>query len=72
LGFLWAGVQHQRETLQAIYSCHSELLKSLARDPMRFSPVYQSEDFLDRYPGQALDGAHVVFADMHLDGIHER
>lgn len=68
----WAGVQHQRETLQMVYSCHSQLLKSLASNPLRFSPVFQMEDFFDRYPGQFIDGAYVTFADIIVEALHER
>ncbi|KAF2002725.1 hypothetical protein P154DRAFT_136521 [Amniculicola lignicola CBS 123094] len=71
LRLIWAGVQHQRETLQTIYGCHTELVKSLASNPMRFSPVFQLEDFFDRYPGQIFDGAHVTFTDIQLEAIHE-
>ncbi|KAJ5812346.1 hypothetical protein N7474_008647 [Penicillium riverlandense] len=60
----WAGVQHQRELLQTIYTCHAELVRTLASSPMRFSPVFHLEDFLDRYPGLAVDGAHVRLVDM--------
>ena len=58
-----------RETLQMIYNCHSELVKSLASNPMRYSPVFHLEDFFGRYSdmGQFFDGAHVSFADMLLD-----
>ncbi|KAJ5665680.1 uncharacterized protein N7477_008128 [Penicillium maclennaniae] len=59
----WAGVQHQRELLQSIYTCHAELVRNLASSPMRFSPVFHLEDFLDRYPGLAIDGAHVRLID---------
>ncbi|KAJ5683273.1 hypothetical protein N7462_006438 [Penicillium macrosclerotiorum] len=59
----WAGVQHQRELLQTIYTCHAELVRNLATSPMRFSPVFHLEDFLDRYPGLAVDGAHVRLVD---------
>ncbi|KAJ5304719.1 uncharacterized protein N7443_004379 [Penicillium atrosanguineum] len=59
----WAGVQHQRELLQSIYTCHAELVRNLASSPMRFSPVFHLEDFLDRYPGLAVDGAHVRLID---------
>jgi hypothetical protein len=72
LRFIWAGAQHQRETLQTIYGCHTELVKSLASNPMRFSPVFQLEDFFDRYPGQVFDGAHVTFLDIAVESVHER
>ncbi|KAI2722530.1 transcriptional regulator family: Fungal Specific TF [Penicillium roqueforti] len=60
---IWTGVQHQRELLQTIYTCHSELVRNLASSPMRFSPVFHLEHFLDRYPGLALDGSHVRLID---------
>lgn len=72
LRFIWAGAQHQRETLQTIYGCHTELVTSLASNPMRFSPVFQLEDFFDRYPGQVFDGSHVTFTDIQMESIHER
>lgn len=60
---IWTGVQHQRELLQTIYTSHSELVRNLASSPMRFSPVFHLEDFLDRYPGLTLDGSHVRLID---------
>jgi hypothetical protein len=71
LRIVWAGVQHQRETLQTVYGCHSQLVKSLATNPMRFSPVFQMEDFFDRYPGQYIDGAHITFTDITVEALHE-
>lgn len=67
----YAGIQHQRETLQTVYGCHSQLVKSLASNPMRFSPVFQMEDFFDRYPAQFIDGAHVTFSDIRVESMHE-
>lgn len=67
LAHVWAGVQHQRETLQMVYASHTQLVKSLATSPMRFSPVFQMEDFFDRYPGQYIDGAHASFSDVDPD-----
>ncbi|CAI7616895.1 unnamed protein product [Penicillium bialowiezense] len=64
---IWTGVQHQRELLQTIYTCHSELVRNLATSPMRFSPVFHLEDFLDRYPGLTLDGSHVRLVDTEED-----
>ncbi|EDO02370.1 hypothetical protein SS1G_04846 [Sclerotinia sclerotiorum 1980 UF-70] len=66
LRYAWSSVQHQRETLQTIYGCHSELVKSLGSNPMRFSPVFHLEDFFDRYSdlGQYFDGAHISFSDV--------
>ncbi|KAI9815132.1 MAG: hypothetical protein M1827_002975 [Pycnora praestabilis] len=72
LRYMWAGVQHQRQTLQTIYGCHTELVRSLASNPMRFSPVFHLEDFFDRYPGQYLDGSHVTFANIEVEAVHER
>lgn len=67
LRYIWTGVQHQRDTLQAQYGAHSELVKSLASNPMRFSAVFHLEDFFDRYPGHFFDGAHITFADIAVD-----
>jgi hypothetical protein len=73
LRYAWSSVQHQRETLQMIYGCHSELVKSLASNPMRYSPVFHLEDFFDRYSdlGQFFDGAHISFADILVDPTQE-
>ncbi|TKA81553.1 hypothetical protein B0A55_03010 [Friedmanniomyces simplex] len=71
LCFVWAGVQHQRETLQTVYTSHSQLVKSLATNPIRFSPVFQMEDFFDRYPGFYIDGAHVSFTDVDVDAMRD-
>jgi hypothetical protein len=73
LRYAWASVQHQRDTLQTIYNCHSELVKSLASNPMRYSPVFHLEDFFDRYStlGQFFDGAHISFADVTVDVAHD-
>jgi hypothetical protein len=73
LRYAWSSVQHQRETLQTIYGCHSELVKSLASNPMRYSPVFHLEDFFDRYSdlGQFFDGAHISFSDILVDPTQE-
>ncbi|KAL1965102.1 hypothetical protein VTN77DRAFT_6015 [Rasamsonia byssochlamydoides] len=63
----WAGVQHQREMLQTIYTCHSELVRSLASSTMRFSPIFHLEDFFDRYPGLTVDGSHIRLVDIMPD-----
>ncbi|KAK2778856.1 hypothetical protein FQN52_002671 [Onygenales sp. PD_12] len=68
---LWAGVQYQRDMLQNIYSCHSEIVRSLASNPMRFSPVFHLEDFFDRYPGQSIDGSHVKLVDMPIEPAND-
>ncbi|RYP26575.1 hypothetical protein DL767_007973 [Monosporascus sp. MG133] len=75
LRYAWASVQHQRETLQGIYNAHTELVKSLANNPMRYSPVFHLEDFFDRYsniggPGGqtfTFDAANVSLADVVVD-----
>lgn len=69
LRFIWAGIQHQRDTLQVVYGSHSQLVKSLANNPIRYSPVFQMEDFFARYPGAYIDGAHVTFADVTVDTL---
>jgi hypothetical protein len=73
LRYTWASVQHQRDTLQLIYNCHSELVKSLAGNPMRYSPVFHLEDFFDRYNtlGPNFDGAHISFANILIDPMHD-
>lgn len=72
LRYTWANVQHQRDTLQSIYLCHADLVKSVALNPLRFSRAFHLEDFFDRYPGQGLDGAHVILNDTIVDSMHER
>ncbi|KUJ15945.1 uncharacterized protein LY89DRAFT_648016 [Mollisia scopiformis] len=74
LRYAWSSVQHQRETLQTIYSCHSELVKNLASNPMRYSPVFHLEDFFDRYAELGIggiDGANVSFCDVRMEGLTE-
>lgn len=72
LRLIWAGVQHQRDTLQTIYEAHAGLVKSLSSNPMRFSPVFQLEDFFDRYPGYKFDGAHLSFAEPGAEALLQR
>ena len=72
LRFIWAGVQHQLETLQLVYASHSSLVETLACSPLRFSPVFQMEDFFDRYPGSGIDGAHVAFTDVSVENMPQR
>ena len=67
LRYIWAGVQHQLDTLRIVYASHSQLVQALACSPMRFSPVFQMEDFFDRYPGAGIDGAHIIFTDVRVD-----
>ncbi|KAI0146940.1 hypothetical protein GGR57DRAFT_279677 [Xylariaceae sp. FL1272] len=49
LRYAWASVQHQRETLQNVYNAHTELVKSLANNAMRYSPAFNTENFFGRY-----------------------
>lgn len=67
LRHFWAGVQHQRELLQTVYTCHSELVRNLANSTMRYSPVFHLEDFFDRYMGISVDGSHVRLVDEVAD-----
>ncbi|EED23703.1 fungal specific transcription factor, putative [Talaromyces stipitatus ATCC 10500] len=67
----WAGVQHQRELLQTVYTCHAELVRNLANNPMRYSPVFHLEDFYDRYLGISVDSSHVRLVDEVTDGGNE-
>lgn len=61
LRYAWASVQHQRETLQAIYNAHAELVKSLANNSVRTSPSFHLEDFFDRYANAGLIGQNFNF-----------
>ncbi|KAK3392119.1 fungal-specific transcription factor domain-containing protein [Sordaria brevicollis] len=75
LRYSWASVQHQRETLQSIYDAHSELVKNVANNSIRYSPVFHLEDFFDRYAningpgGQSFtfDAANLSLADVIVD-----
>jgi hypothetical protein len=68
----WGAVQHQREMLQTLYNAHAELVRTLASNPLRFSPVFHLEDFFDRYPGYAFDDSHVKLVDLPIDDPAER
>lgn len=59
LSSIWAGVGHQKKTLEAIAAFHSQLVSS-QDGQVQFSPVYL-EDFFDRYPGFVFEGPHVSF-----------
>ncbi|KAL4870698.1 type I 3-dehydroquinase-domain-containing protein [Aspergillus spectabilis] len=67
----WTGVQHHRDLLTTLSTCHADLVRTLAARPVRFAPVFHLEDFLDRYPGVVVDGSHVRLVDgdeqMELD-----
>ena len=72
LRLIWASIQQQRDTLQTLYMCHSELVKSLMSNSIRFYPVFHLEDFFDRYPGHFFDGAYMNLSDTTVDAIHQR
>lgn len=73
LRYVWASVQHQRETLQSIYNAHLELIKSLGN--MHYPPVLHLEDFFDRYstigdmggPTFNFDTANISLSDIVID-----
>lgn len=75
LRYAWAVVQHHRQTLQTIYNTHTELVKSLATNPMRYTSVFHLDDFFDRYAnitGPAslssnFDAANLSLADIVVD-----
>nr|OQO16810.1 hypothetical protein B0A51_16538 [Rachicladosporium sp. CCFEE 5018] len=64
LRLVWAGVQQQLDTLKLVYNSHTQFVKSLADNPMRYAPVFQMEDFFARYPEVMIDGAHVSLVDV--------
>ncbi|KAI3318033.1 hypothetical protein HD806DRAFT_513491 [Xylariaceae sp. AK1471] len=75
LRYVWASVQHQRETLQSVFNAHAELVKRLASNSMRYSPAFNLEDFFSRYanvtgPGgecYTFDAANLSLADVVID-----
>ncbi|GKU01625.1 transcription factor [Fusarium langsethiae] len=75
LRYAWATVQHQRETLRDISHAHGELVKALARNSMRYTPGFHSEDFFDRYsniggpggPSFRFDAANLRLSDVGID-----
>ncbi|KAI0407719.1 fungal-specific transcription factor domain-containing protein [Xylaria palmicola] len=75
LRYMWVSVQHQRETLQNVYNAHTELVKRLATNSMRYSPAFNLEDFFSRYadivgPGGEpynFDAANLSLADVVVD-----
>ncbi|KAI1130101.1 fungal-specific transcription factor domain-containing protein [Nemania abortiva] len=77
LRYLWASVQHQRETLQNVYNAHTELVKRLATNSMRYSPAFNLEDFFSRYanitgPGGEFynfDAANLSLTDVVVDFV---
>ncbi|KXJ95065.1 fungal-specific transcription factor domain-domain-containing protein, partial [Microdochium bolleyi] len=79
LRHVWTSVQHQRQTLQDIYSAHAELIKGIESDLIRQSPVFHLEDFFDRYAnvtnttGQAysFDPAYLSLSDVTIDSATE-
>ncbi|KND88959.1 putative transcriptional regulatory protein [Tolypocladium ophioglossoides CBS 100239] len=77
LQYAWANVQHQRETLQVIYTAHGELVNALVGNAMRYTPGFHLEDFFDRYsniggPGgksYRFDAAHLSLSDTVADFV---
>ena len=75
LRYAWASVQHHRETLQGIYNAHTELVKTLIGNPMRYTPSFHLEDFFERYAnigglnGQTFhfDAANLSLSDAVVD-----
>lgn len=51
LRYSWACVEQQRATLQKICSVHTELVKAISTNAIRYTPGFQLEDFFDRYAG---------------------
>ncbi|KAJ1331954.1 3-dehydroquinate dehydratase I [Microdochium nivale] len=79
LRYVWNSVQHQRQTLQDIYNAHTELIKGIASDLIRQSPVFHLEDFFDRYANvtgpdghaYAFDPAYLSLSDVVFDPATE-
>ncbi|KAH8156762.1 hypothetical protein CIB48_g11485 [Xylaria polymorpha] len=75
LRYVWMSVQHQRETLQNVYSAHAELVKRLATNSMRYLPAFNLEDFFSRYASvtglggetYTFDAANLSLADVVVD-----
>lgn len=76
LRYVWASVQHQLETLQAMYSAHAELVSSVAASGGgSHATAFQLEDFFDRYTnirgpeGQSFrfDAANLSLTDVVVD-----
>ncbi|KAI0813320.1 fungal-specific transcription factor domain-containing protein [Xylaria sp. FL0064] len=75
LRYAWMSVQHQREVLQNVYNAHTELVKRLATNSMRYSPAFNLEDFFSRYanitgPGGEsynFDGANLSLMEVVVD-----
>ncbi|KAA6410211.1 MAG: hypothetical protein FRX48_05632 [Lasallia pustulata] len=71
LRFIWAAAQHQRDTVQTIYGCHAEIIKSLNNNSVGFPSAFNYDDFFDRYPDQNLDGAYMAFTDVVVESTPE-
>ncbi|OAA62550.1 Transcription factor [Niveomyces insectorum RCEF 264] len=75
----WACVQHHRQTLQDIYNAHTALVEHVTNNHVRYSPVFQLEDFFDRYlniggpggPSFCFDASNLVLADIVVDFMAE-
>ncbi|KAI1821402.1 hypothetical protein F4861DRAFT_473570 [Xylaria intraflava] len=75
LRYVWASVQHQKDTLQNVYNAHIELVKRLAANSMHYSPTFNLEDFFSRYanvisPGGEpfnFDASNLSLMDVSID-----
>ncbi|KAI1810536.1 hypothetical protein GGS20DRAFT_174910 [Poronia punctata] len=75
LRYVWASVQHQRETLQSVFDAHAELVKHMAHHSMRYSPAFNLEDFFSRYANvngaagepYTFDAANLSLTDVVVD-----
>ncbi len=73
--YLYVSVEHQRATMQDICNAHTELVKALATNSIRYTPGFQLEDFFDRYSniggqngqGSRFDVASLVLKDISAD-----
>lgn len=72
LRYLYVSVEHQRASMQDICSAHTELVKALATNSIRYTPGFQLEDFFDRYcniGGQNGQGSRFDVASLALKDI---
>jgi hypothetical protein len=67
LSSIWSGVQHQKDTLQVLYSAHAELLNASGRSTQRRLPIFEMEDFFNRYPNIQVDDSYVAMGESMAD-----
>ena len=70
LRFMWAGIQHQHDTLQKICASHLRLIESVGHDLKHSSSILQMEEFFVRYPGVTIDGGNVSFVDVDFAAMY--